>query len=499
MLYKLTLEEAAKGLKEKKFSSTELTSNLIERAKKLNPTLNAYVTFCEDKAMAGAKAADERIAMGQQISDLDGIPAGLKDNFNTKGVRTTCCSPILKNFVPPYSATAVDRLEKAGLVLIGKTNLDEYACGGSTEHSCFGPTRNPWGADYISGGSSGGSAAAVAADMSFYSTGTDTGGSIRQPASLCGCVGLKVTYGRVSRSGITAMASSWDTVGPFGKTVRDVARVLQVMAGRDDLDSTTPDVPVPNYIGEIDKPAADPSKPLSGLKIGVPKEYYGEGIDPAVEAVVRSALKEYEKLGATIHDVSLPFTKYAVAVYYVAMPAELSANLARFDGIRYGSKPKEEAKDLVDYYYQARSEGFGDEIKRRIMIGTYVLSAGYYDAYYKKAQRVRTLICRDFDEAFKGVDVMLTPVSPFPAWKVGEKIDDPLKMYLADALTIPSSCAGVPALSIPCGFVDNKDTGAAKLPVGMQIIAPQFREDLLLRVGNYYEQATEWHKQKPGL
>ena len=496
MLHNLTLKEAANGLRAKDFSSTELTKNLLERAKMLNPKLNAYVSFCGDAALDQAKKADERIAKGEILSELDGVPIGLKDNFNTKGVKTTCCSKMLKDFVPPYNATVVDKLLNAGMVLTGKMNTDEFACGGSTEHSCFGPTRNPWDLDRISGGSSGGPAAAVAADMSYYALGSDTGGSIRQPASLCGCVGLKVTYGRVSRSGVTAMASSWDTIGPLTKTVEDAATVMNVIAGPDVRDSTTPNVAVPDYVSGL-------GKSLAGLKIGIPKEYFGEGIDPAVEDTIRAALKEYEKLGATVQEVNLPYTKYAVAVYYVAMPAELSANLARFDGIRFGSKPKGAAKDLVDYYFQARSEGFGDEVKRRIMIGTYVLSAGYYDAYYKKAQKVRTLICNDFAEAFKKVDVMITPVSPFPAWKVGEKMDDPLKMYLADALTIPVSCAGVPGLSVPCGFagaVAGESAGASsRLPVGMQIIGPQFSEDLLLRVGHAYEQVTEWNKQKPML
>jgi aspartyl-tRNA(Asn)/glutamyl-tRNA(Gln) amidotransferase subunit A len=510
MLHNLTLKEAVNGLKAKEFSSVELTLNLLERAKSINPKLNAYVGFCEDSALEQAKQADARMAKDEQLSELDGVPIGLKDNINTRGVKTTCCSKMLTDFVPPYNATVVDKLQNAGMVLVGKMNTDEFACGGSTEHSCFGPTKNPWDLERISGGSSGGPAAAVAADLSYYALGTDTGGSIRQPASLCGCVGLKVTYGRVSRSGVTAMASSWDTIGPLTKTVLDAATVMSVIAGHDDRDSTTPNVPVPDY-------AAGFGKSLAGLKIGVPKEYFGEGIDPEVEKTVRAALNEYEKLGAAIHEISLPYTKYAVAVYYIAMPAELSANLARFDGIRFGSKPKGAAKDLVDYYFRARSEGFGDEVKRRIMMGTYVLSAGYYDAYYKKAQKVRTLICNDFSEAFKKVDVMITPVSPFPAWKVGEKIDDPLKMYLADALTIPVSCAGVPGLSVPCGFAgaaggraeatasvaavggSGGEGAHAKLPVGMQIIGPQFSEDLLLRVGNAYEQVTEWHKQKPLL
>jgi aspartyl-tRNA(Asn)/glutamyl-tRNA(Gln) amidotransferase subunit A len=492
MLHELTLAEAADGLKEKKFTSVELTDALLSRIKKVDPGLKAYVTVTEDIARESAKKADEKMAKGEGGSPLFGIPAGIKDIFNTKGVRTTCCSNIIREFVPPYDATVVDKLKGVGLVLLGKLNMDEFACGASTEHSCFGATANPWDLERVAGGSSGGSAAAVASDMSFYSLGTDTGGSIRQPASLCGCVGLKVTYGRVSRSGVTAMASSWDTVGPFAKTVRDAAMVLQVIAGNDKRDSTTPKVEVPDYLKNL-------GDGVKGLKIGVPKEYFGEGIEEETAAAVRSAIKEYEKMGATVKEISLPYTKYALAVYYIAMPAELSANLARFDGIRYGSAPKAKTASLIDYYFAARSEGFGDEIKRRIMIGTYVLSAGYYDAYYRKAQKVRTLIIEDFKRAFADVDVLMTPVSPYPAFRIGEKKEDPLAMYLADILTIPVSCAGVPAISIPCGFSSGKSSGGKKLPIGMQIIGPQFSEDLLLKTAAAYEQATEWHKMKPAL
>lgn len=517
MLHSLTLSEAAEGLKDKKFSSLELTEAVLLRIKEVNPGLNAYVTVTEESARESAKKADEVLAKGAVgsgggagsgsaggangggLSPLFGVPAGLKDIFNTKGVRTTCCSNIIREFVPPYDAMVVSRLKEAGLVMTGKLNMDEFACGASTEHSCFGPTANPWDRERVAGGSSGGSAAAVAADMAFYALGTDTGGSIRQPASLCGCVGLKVTYGRVSRSGVTAMASSWDTVGPLTKTVRDAAMVLNVIAGPDKRDSTTPNVEVPDYTKNLEEP-------VKGLKIGVPKEYFGEGIEPEVAKAVRTAIKEYEKMGATVKEVSLPYTKYALAVYYIAMPAELSANLARFDGIRFGSGPKGKTENLADYYFATRSEGFGDEIKRRIMIGTYVLSAGYYDAYYRKAQKVRTLIIEDFKNAFKEVDVLMTPVSPFPAFKIGEKKDDPLSMYLADIFTIPVSCAGVPAISIPCGFAGGgkgavgsaaKDGGAKKLPVGMQIIGPQFSESLLLKTASAYERTTEWHKMKP--
>lgn len=482
----LTLKQASDGLKAKKFSSVELTKGLLERIKKMNPDLNAYVTVTEDLALAQAAEADRKGAMGP----LAGVPAALKDIFNTKGIRTTCCSPILKDFVPPYNATVVDKLNDAGMVLLGKLNMDEFACGGSTEHSCFGPTKNPWDLSRVAGGSSGGSVAAVAADLAYYTLGTDTGGSIREPASFCNVVGLKVTYGRVSRSGVTAMASSWDTIGPVTKTVEDAALVLQIIAGHDKRDATTPKVEVPDYSKNL-------GKSIKGLKIGVPKEYFVEGVDPEVEQIVRAAIKEYEKMGATVKEVSLPYTKYALAVYYVAMPAELSANLARFDGIRFGSKPKGKVDSMVDYYYQARDEGFGDEIKRRIMIGTYVLSAGYYDAYYKKAQQVRTLIIQDFENAFKEVDVLMAPVVPFPAFKIGEKQQDPLAMYLADILTIPVNCAGVPAFSLPAGFTSGKNSGGKKLPVGLQIIAPQFKEDVLFKVASAYEQITDWHKMRP--
>jgi aspartyl-tRNA(Asn)/glutamyl-tRNA(Gln) amidotransferase subunit A len=488
MMHALTVSEVAEGLRKKEFSSVELTKGLLARISQLNPDIHAYVTLCEEEALKQAEEADANMA--DAVSPLYGVPMGLKDIFNTRGVRTTCCSNILKNFVPPYDASVVGRLRKAGMVMLGKLNMDEFACGSSTEHSCFGVTKNPWDFERVAGGSSGGSAAAVAADMAYYTLGTDTGGSIRQPASLCGTVGLKVTYGRVSRSGVTAMASSWDTIGPFAKTVRDAALILQEIAGKDQRDSTTPDVEVPDYSKNL-------GGSVKGLKVGLPKEYFGEGIDPKVEQTVREAVKKLESLGAMVKEVSLPYTKYAVAVYYISMPAELSANLARFDAIRYGSKPREEGKDMIDYYYQARSEGFGDEIKRRIMIGTYVLSAGYYDAYYRKAQQVRTLIIRDFEKVFQEVDVLATPVSPVPAFKIGEKADDPLAMYLADVFTIPVSCAGVPALSVPCGFVEG-DSGK-KLPVGMQLVGPQFREDLLFKVGSAYEQATDWYKQKPEL
>ncbi len=467
-LNKLTISEAAKGLRSKKFSSVELTEACLGAIKNGNKELNAFITVTEKEALEQAKKADGMIAKGKNVSVLAGVPSGIKDIINTKGVRTTCASPILKDFVPPYDATVIEKLKANGFVMVGKTNLDEFACGGSTEHSCFGATRNPFDKERVSGGSSGGSAAAVAADMCIYALGTDTGGSIRQPASFCNVYGMKVTYGRVSRSGVTAMASSLDTIGTFGKSAEDVAHVLNVIAGKDEMDMTTPDREVPDYTKFI-------GKSVKGMKIGLPKEYFAEGVEEETKKIVMDRVKMYEKAGCKVKEVSLPSTKYAVAVYYIIMPAELSANLERFDGIRYGKKPKTDPKNLIDQYFNARGEGFGDEIKRRIMIGTYALSAGYYDAYYKKAQKVRTVIMSEFDEIFKDVDVLMSPVSPFPAWKVNEMIDDPLAMYIADALTIPPSIAGLTAMSCPAGM---SKTG---LPVGIQIIAPQFEEGRVLQ------------------
>lgn len=474
-LNELTISAAAKGLRNKDFSAEELTRSCLAVIKEKDKELNAFVTVDEDGALEQAIKVDKKFAAGEEMSDLAGIPAGVKDLINTKGIKTTCCSPILKDFVPPYDATVIEKLKDHDYVMIGKTNLDEFACGGSTEHSCFGVTKNPYDLSRVAGGSSGGSAACVAANMSLYSLGTDTGGSIRLPASFCNVYGLKVTYGRVSRSGVTAMASSWDTIGPFARSVEDIAIVLQSIAGRDRRDLTTPDVEVPNYKSFL-------GKDVKGLRIGLPDEYFGDGIDKEIVEVVNQKVKALEKAGAEIVKVALPSTKYAVAVYYVTMPAELSANLERFDGIRYGKKPVKDPEDIVDYYFQARGDGFGDEIKRRIMIGTYVLSAGYFDAYYKKALKVRTLIIEDFNKAFEKVDVLIAPVSPIPPFKIGELTDDPLAMYMADVLTIPASAAGIPGLSCPVGF--SKDG----LPIGLQILAPQFQEGRCLQVADYLAQ-----------
>ena len=473
-LNELTISAASKGLKEKKFSSVDLLKDCLAAIEAKNSELNAFVTVDEKGAMETAEAVDKKIAAGEVLPVLAGIPCGVKDLICTKGVRTTCCSPILKDFVPPYDATVIEKLKAQDMVMIGKTNLDEFACGGSSEHSCFGPTKNPFDLNRVAGGSSGGSAAAVTANMCMYTLGTDTGGSIRLPASFCGNYGMKVTYGRVSRSGVNAMASSWDTIGHFAKSTEDIATVLQSIAGKDRRDLTTPDKEVPDY-------AAFLGKDVKGMKIGLPKQYFGEGVQKEIKEAVMAKVAILEKAGAEVMEVDLPSTKYAVAVYYVSIPAELSANLERFDGIRYGKKPVSDPKDLMDFYCEARGEGFGDEIKRRIMIGTYVLSAGYYDAYYKKAQKVRTVIVNEFADAFKKVDVMIGPVSPIPPFRIGEFMDDPLAMYMADALTIPVNAAGVPALAVPAG----KDK--AGLPIGLQIIAPQFEEGRCIQVSDFLE------------
>ena len=470
----LKIRELANGLRDKSFSAEELLNACLVEIGLRDGDIKSYVYVDEDGASLSARMVDKKLADGEELPVLAGIPAGIKDLLNTKGVKTTCCSPILRDFVPPYDATVIEKLKNQNMVMVGKTNLDEFACGASTEHSCFGVTRNPYDLERVAGGSSGGSAAALAAGMCAYSLGTDTGGSIRQPASFCGVYGLKPTYGRVSRSGVTSMASSWDTVGSFGRCVKDIALVFQAIAGADRLDLTTPDVEVPDYSSFL-------NQSIKGLKIGLPKEYFDDAVDKEVQNAVKDAVKKLEEFGAEIVEVDLPSTKYAVAVYYITMPAELSANLERFDGIRYGKKPEKDVEDIVDYYFQARGEGFGDEIKRRIMIGTYVLSAGYYDAYYKRAQRVRTLIIQDFEKVFKKVDLLVAPVAPTPAFKIGELIDDPLKMYMADALTIPASAAGLPSLACPCGF------SSGGLPIGLQIIGPQFAEGACMKLGSALE------------
>jgi aspartyl-tRNA(Asn)/glutamyl-tRNA(Gln) amidotransferase subunit A len=483
-LVNLTLHEASDGLRKREFTSVELTEAVYRQIAENDESVRAYVTLARDGALEQARRADERLKQNASHSALLGVPIALKDNFLTKGLRTTCASKILADFIPPYDATSVENIRAAGAVIIGKTNLDEFAMGSSAENSAFFPTRNPWNLERIPGGSSGGSAAAVAADECIAALGTDTGGSIRQPAACCGVVGFKPTYGRVSRYGIIAFASSMDQVGPITKDVRDSALLLEAIAGHDPLDSTSMDLAVPRYSESL-------TGEIKGLRLGIPKEYFVSGMQTEVEQAVRRAVRELEKNGAIVEEVSLPHTEYAVAVYYIVATAEASSNLARYDGMRYGHRAN--AKDLTETYMISRDEGFGAEVKRRIMLGTYVLSAGYYDAYYLKAQRVRTLIRKDFDDAFKRVDVIVTPTAPTTAFKLGEKTQDPLQMYLSDIYTISINLAGLPALSIPCGF------DAEGMPIGMQMIGRHFDEATILRAAHCYEQATEWHKQKPRM
>jgi aspartyl-tRNA(Asn)/glutamyl-tRNA(Gln) amidotransferase subunit A len=480
-MHTFTLAELAKKLRAKEFSVTELTKSLLERIEASQPRLNAFVTVTGESALAQAKAADAAFASGQ-AGPLTGLPLAHKDIFCTKGVRTSCGSRMLDNFVSPYDATVVEKLNAAGMITLGKTNMDEFAMGSSNETSYYGPVKNPWDLKLVPGGSSGGSAAAVAARVSPIATATDTGGSIRQPASLCGITGIKPTYGRVSRYGMIAFASSLDQGGLLALSAEDAAMVLQAMSGFDPRDSTSVDTPVPDYVGGL-------NAPLAGLRIGLINEFFGHGLDANVEQLIREGLKVYEKLGAKLVDVKLPALPLSVPTYYVVAPAEASSNLARFDGVRYGYRAKD-PKDLMDLYKRSRGEGFGAEVKRRIMTGTYVLSAGYYDAYYLKAQRVRQLINQDFKRAFEQVDVLIGPTAPDVAFAIGAKADDPIQMYLNDIYTIGANLAGVPGVSIPCGFVRG-------LPVGMQICGPHFAEGKLLNVAHAYQKETDWHRQIP--
>jgi len=477
-LQTLTIQKIHDAYRNQEFTCEDLVRAYLSQIAAHNEELNAYLLVDHEGAIETAQEIDKeiarKVAAGEDFSSLEGIPCGVKDIFATEGMRTTNASNITKSVVPPYDATSIKVLKDAGAVILGKQNLDEFACGGSTEHSAFGVTKNPYDLTRVAGGSSGGGAAATAKDMALFSMGTDTGGSVRQPASFCNVVGLKVTYGRVSRFGVTSMASSYDTIGHFTKNVEDAARVLMVTAGQDAYDSTTPDKEVPNYLDAL-------SKDVKGLKVGVPREYFEDGVDEEVRVRVKEQIGKLKSMGCEIKEVSLPMTKYAMAVYYIGMPTELSANLGRYDGIRYGTQPAGTTSDLYDYYCSARSEGFGDEIKRRIMIGTYVSSSGYIDAYYKKAQQVRTLIIQDFARVFEEVDVLVAPVAPTTAFKIGENTDDPIAMYMADALTIPASVAGLSAISVPSGF------DSVGLPIGTQVIAPQFREDLLFQVGSKIE------------
>jgi aspartyl-tRNA(Asn)/glutamyl-tRNA(Gln) amidotransferase subunit A len=481
-LTRLTLLEARALLRAREISAVELTDAYLARIEALEPQLRAFVTVTADLARLQARAADVRLA-AEEEAPLLGLPLALKDILCTAGVRTTCSSRILENFVPPYDAAVVERLRAAGAVVLGKTNLDEFAMGSSTENSAFFPTRNPWDLERVPGGSSGGSAAAVAAGEAPAALGTDTGGSIRQPAALCGIVGLKPTYGRVSRYGLVAFASSLDQIGPMARTAADCALLLGVIAGHDPRDATALPDPVPDYLAELEGD-------LRGLRVGVPREYFAAGLEPGVEAAVRAAIAQLAALGASVDEVSLPHTEYGVAAYYLIAPAEASANLARYDGVKYGYSVA--APTLLDSYFRTRAEGFGPEVKRRIMLGTYALSAGYYDAYYLKAQKVRTLIKGDFDRAFERFDVLATPTSPTVAFRLGERVADPLAMYLSDVCTIPVNLAGLPGVSVPCGFVDG-------LPVGLQLIGPPLSEGRLLRVAHCYQQATDWHRRTPPL
>lgn len=485
-LNNLTIKEANDGLKKKEFSSVDLAKACLEQIKKTDDKVKAFITVTEDIALKQAEAADQKADFSQSLA---GIPFTLKDCFCTKGIKSTGGSKILADYVPPFSATSAEKLEKENAVLLGKVNLDEFTMGSSCENSGFFPTKNPWDLDRVPGGSSGGSAAAVAAQQCLYSLGTDTGGSVREPASFCGLVGLKVTYGRVSRYGVMSYASSFDTIGPMTKTVEDAAIVLNTIAGHDPKDSTTPPISVPDY-------TLDLNKDIKGLKIGVPKEYFVKGMDPLIEKSVQAAIKKFEDLGAEIVEVSLPMTKYAIATYYILVKSEASANLARYDGVRYGFSAA--ADTLSKNYLESRAQGFGPEVKRGIMMGTYALSAGYYDAYYLKAAKVRTLIKREFDQVFKDVDCLVAPVVPMLPFKLGEKVDDPLQMYLADIFTVPINTAGVPAISLPCGFAKPQN-GDKELPIGLQIIGKHFDEKTILRAAYNYEQATEWHKRRPGL
>ena len=483
-----SLKQLGDLLQAKKISSVELTQSFLDRIQQYNPSINAYIALDEVKTLNQAKAADARIAAGN-VAPLTGIPIAQKDIFCAKGWQTTCGSKMLANFIAPYDAHVISQFDAAGAVNLGKTNMDEFAMGSSNETSYFGGVKNPWSFDRVPGGSSGGSAAAVAARLCAAATGTDTGGSIRQPASLCGFTGLKPTYGVVSRYGMIAFASSLDQAGPMAKSAEDCALMMNVMAGFDERDSTSLNREKEDY-------ARDLSKPLQGLKVGLPKEFFADGLDASVGKVIEAAIAEYKKLGATIVDVSLPNTGLSIPVYYVLAPAEASSNLSRYDGVRYGHRAAKYT-DLMDMYNKSRAEGFGAEVKRRILIGTYVLSAGYYDAYYLKAQQIRRLIAQDFVEAFKHCDVIMGPAAPSTAFKAGEKVDDPVAMYLQDIYTISTNLAGLPGMSVPAGFAQSDD--GKPLPVGLQIIGNYFDEARMLNVAHQYQQVTDWHIRMPEL
>ena len=480
-----SIKELHQQLVNKERSAEEIAKATLEHIETVEPKVKAFLTITADRALATAKQVDAKIAAGESIGMLEGIPLGIKDNMCTKGIKTTCASQILANFVPPYESTVTQKLKDAGAVFVGKTNLDEFAMGGSTENSSFQITANPWDLERVPGGSSGGSAAAVAAGECVVSLGSDTGGSIRQPASLCGVVGLKPTYGLVSRFGLVAFGSSLDQIGPFSRTVEDSAILLNAIAGHDPNDATSLKVDIPDYTQYLQPELK------KGLKVGIITETFGEGVDPVVAETVKKAIAKLEELGAEVKEISCPRFRYGIAAYYIIAPSEASANLARYDAVRYGIR--QESNNLLEMYTNTRAAGFGAEVKRRIMIGTYALSAGYYDAYYLKAQKVRTLIKQDFDRAFEDVDVLVAPTAPTTAFKAGDKTTDPLSMYLLDLMTIPVNLAGLPGISIPCGF------DSQGLPIGLQLISNVLREDVLFHTAHAYEQATEWHKKQPSL
>ncbi|MFC1501175.1 Asp-tRNA(Asn)/Glu-tRNA(Gln) amidotransferase subunit GatA [Elusimicrobiota bacterium] len=483
-ILELSARELAKKVQSRELKSTEIVNEYLKRIEKYEPKVKAFVTVLKDSALEQAELVDKKVEKGEKVGSLSGVPIAIKDNIQIDGFPTTCSSKILEKFKAPYDATVTEKLKASDAVFVGKTNLDEFAMGSSTENSAFFTTKNPWNTLHICGGSSGGSAASVSAGMAPISIGSDTGGSIRQPASCCGVIGMKPTYGSVSRYGLVAFASSLDQIGPFARNIEDTSLLLQIISGYDSKDSTSVNRKVPDYPSLI-------KKDIKGLKIGIPKEYFIEGLSKEVEKSVKEAIKVLEGQGAVVKEISLPNTKYAVAVYYILATSEASANLARYDGVRYGFRAK--AENLLEAYEKSRGQGFGEEVKRRIMLGTYALSAGYYDAYYGKAQSVRTLVKEDFEKAFEKVDLIVTPTSPTPAFKIGEKTSDPLQMYLSDIFTISCNLAGLPGISIPCGF------SSEKLPIGLQMIGNFFKEEDILRAGYHYQKNTDWHSERPEI
>ena len=483
-LHELSIQQAHELLSSRQISSEDLTRAYLERIQRLDGQVKSYVTVSESVALEQARGADRRIQAGEGFTALTGIPYSAKDSLSTRGIPTTCSSKILENYKPFYDCTAIRKLNSANAVLLGKTNMDEFGMGSSTENSGFFTTRNPWNLEYVPGGSSGGSAASVAAGLAPFSLGEDTGGSVRMPAGFCGITGLKTTYGRVSRYGLLPLVSSFDTIGPMARSAYDVALVLEAIAGHDRKDSTSRAEPVGNYSEALKK-----TENLRGLRVGIPKEYFAEGLDPEIEAALRAAIKQIESLGAEAVEVSLPHTQYAIPVYYLILFAEASSNLAKYDGVRFGLSERN-VDNLLELYLKTREKGFGAETKRRIMLGTFALSAGYYDAYYLKAQKVRTLIRQDFQAAFEACDALITPVAPTTAFRIGEKITNPLDMYLSDVHVVAVNMAGIPSLSVPCGFSNG-------LPVGMQIMGPHLSEEMLLRIGHLYQSQTDWHRKHP--